>query len=238
MIGDDTFGEQVKNKLQHQNLDLITDIDPKGTERHLNIMNSKGERISIFMNPSSDEPSIDYSKFEALIKDVDYTVINISNYCRNLLPICKALNKEIWTDLHDYDIGNTYHQDFINAADYIFLSSDNLEDYKSFMEQQIQNGKKLVVCTHAKLGASALNAKGEWFDVPIIDSYNMINTNGAGDSFFSGYVYAYSKGFDTLKCLQYATIVAGLCISSPTIYNPKSTPDVIELEYLKHFKTP
>ena len=62
------------------------------TERHLNIMNGRGERISIFMNPSSDTPNINYSKFEKNLKKADYIVINIANYCRYILSICKKLN--------------------------------------------------------------------------------------------------------------------------------------------------
>lgn len=237
LLGDDIYAQNVKRELQHPNLELVSNIDPKGTERHLNLMNAKGERISIFTNPSSDAPNINYSDLKTPIETADYVVINIANYCRNLLPICKRLNKAVWTDLHDYDHGNTYHQDFIDAADYIFLSSDNLKDYKAFMYQQIDNGKQLVVCTHAKKGASALNAEGDWFDIPTIDAYKMTNSNGAGDAFFSGFLYAHNKNYDTLTCLQYATIVAGLTIESKALCNTKVTPKLIEAEYLKYFKS-
>ena len=235
MLGDDVYGELVTKELNKPNLHFMTDIDPKGTERHVNIMNGRGERISIFINPSSDEPELEYTKFRSWIADSDYAVINISNYCRNLLPICQELGKAIWTDLHDYNLGNSYHQDFIDAADYVFLSSDNLPEYEEFMHQQIAQGKQLVVCTHAKKGASALTKEGEWFDVPIIDSYQMVNTNGAGDSFFSGFLYAFDKGYDTIDCLRYATIAAGLCITSKSLSNLGTNPSLLEQEYLKYY---
>lgn len=235
LIGNDVFGDKVRSLLQEPNLNFISDIDPKGTERHLNIMNSKGERISVFMNPSSDEPAINYSKFENELKESDYVVINIANYCRHVLPICKSLNKEVWTDLHDFDGENEYHQDFINASDYIFLSSDNLPDYKPFMKLQIENGKKLVVCTHAKGGATAYTEEGKWIETPILDTYKMANANGAGDAFFSGFLYGFSKGFKTKKCLQYATITAGLCIESETITSNKLSKSLIESEFLKYY---
>ena len=229
------YGHKVKKELDLPNLYFTTDIDPKGTERHVNIMNSEGERISIFINPSSDELELDLPFFKRVIDHADYAIINISNYCRHLLPICQELEKEIWTDLHDYDLNNRYHQDFIDAADYIFLSSDNLPNYKDFMHQQIDNGKKLVVCTHAKNGASAISKEGEWFDIPIIDKYEMINTNGAGDSFFSGYLYAHNQEHDIKTCLQYATITAGLCITSKELSHPQLTQELIESEYQKYY---
>ncbi|WP_291799892.1 carbohydrate kinase family protein [Lutibacter sp.] len=235
LIGDDSFGEKVTSFLKEPNLHFISDIDPNGTERHLNIMNSRGERISIFVNPSSDEPSIKYEKFEGHLLDSDYVVINISNYSRNILPICKRLNKEIWTDLHDYDGKNEYHQDFIDAADYIFLSSDNLPDYKPFMLKQIANGKKLVVCTHGKDGASAYTREGKWIETPIIDAYKMTNANGAGDSFFSGFLYGFSIGYEIKKCMQFGTITSGLCIESKLITNNKLSKALVESEFSKYY---
>ncbi|WP_299527555.1 carbohydrate kinase family protein [uncultured Lutibacter sp.] len=235
LIGDDSFGNKVRSYLEESNLNFISDIDSKGTERHLNIMNSRGERISIFINPSSDTPEIDYSKFEKNIKKSDYIIVNIANYCRNILPICKQLNKDIWTDLHDYDGKNEYHQDFIAAANYIFLSSDNLPYYKPFMLQQIANGKKLVVCTHGKGGATAYTKEGGWIETPIIDAYKMRNANGAGDSFFSGFLYGFSKGYDTKKCMQFGTITSGLCIESELIANDKLSKTLVEREFLNYY---
>ena len=235
LLGDDSFGEKVTSFLQEPNLNFINDIDPKGTERHLNIMNRIGERISIFMNPSTDTPEIDYSKFEKDIKISTYIIVNIANYCRNILSICKQLNKDIWTDLHDYDGKDEYHQDFIDAANYIFLSSDNLPDYKPFMLQQIANGKKLVVCTHGKRGATAYTKDGDWIETPVIDAYKMTNANGAGDSFFSGFLYGFSKGYDTKKCMQFATITSGLCIESELITNNKLSKTLVEREFFNYY---
>ncbi|MDO5980255.1 carbohydrate kinase family protein [Flavivirga spongiicola] len=235
LIGNDSFGEKVTSYLQEPNLNFINDIDPKGTERHLNIMNDKGERISIFMNPSSDIPDIDYSKFEKEVANANYMVVNIANYCRYILPVCKQLKKEIWTDLHDYDGKNKYHQDFIDAAAYLFLSSDNLPDYKSFMETQIANGKELVVCTHGKDGSTAYTKEGKWIEVPIIKDYTLNNSNGAGDAFFSGFLYGYSKGYEIMKCMQFGTITSGLCIESEMITSNKLSKRYIEKEFLEYY---
>lgn len=235
LIGNDDFGEKVTSYLQEPNLHFITDIDPKGTERHLNIMNRKGERISIFTNPSSDEPEINYTKFEEKVAQANYVVVNITNYCRNILPICKQLNKKIWTDLHDYDGNNAYHQDFIDAANTIFLSSDKLPNYKYFMEKQISNGKELVVCTHGENGATAYTKNREWIEVPIIESYILNNSNGAGDAFFSGFVYGLSKNYETKKCMQFGAITSGLCIESPMITYNGLTKTLIEKEFHKHY---
>lgn len=236
LIGNDEYAPKVKSQLNQPHLDFRFFIDPKGTERHLNILNSKGERISIFTNSSSENPLVQYNQYRSLIDSSDYVVINISNYCRNFLPICKALNKEVWTDLHDYDGYNAYHQDFIEASDYIFFSSENIKDYKVFMEEMIEAGKKLVVCTHGSNGATAYSAEKEWIYEPAILDFELVNSNGAGDSFFSGFLYAYAKGKTIEKCMKYATIGGAMCINSPTIVNNLLNASVLEDKYVKYYE--
>jgi sugar/nucleoside kinase (ribokinase family) len=103
------------------------------------------------------------------------------------------------------------------------------------MEKQIENGKKLVVCTHGKGGATTYNNKGEWIETPIIDVYIMKNANGAGDAFFSGFLYGFSKGFETKKCMQFGAITSGLCIESELIANKNLSSALIEKEYEIYF---
>lgn len=235
LMGEDLYGEKIKEECEKRNINYLYEIDPKGTERHTNLMDKYGRRISIYTNSSSFEPEVNYEAMEDYIKNSDYVVLNIINYCRNYIPIIKRNNKEIWTDLHDYDGNNPYHRDFLEAADYITMSSDCLEDYKKLMENIIAKGKKLVVCTHGKEGVSAFDAQGNWYELPIIEGFEMKDANGAGDNFFSGVLYGNSKGYNTLKCLQLGTITAGLCITSSELVYEPLTEKLLNSEYEKHF---
>jgi len=232
LLGSDEYTNKVKSYLNRPNLDVLYVIDPNGTERHLNILNSKGERISIFTNPSSENPLIEYEQYRKKIKASDYVVINISNYCRNFLSMCKELNKEVWTDLHDFDGSNTYHQDFIDASDYIFFSSVNMKDYESFMVQMIKSGKELVVCTHGSNGATAYTHNNEWIYEPAILDFELVNSNGAGDSFFSGFLYAYSKGKIIQECMKFGAIAGALCANSDELVSENLNKNVLETIYL------
>ena len=53
VLGNDEFGNRIIHHLESENVNFIYDFDPNGTERHVNIMNSEGERISIFITQSS-----------------------------------------------------------------------------------------------------------------------------------------------------------------------------------------
>jgi len=236
MIGDDLYGEKIKECFKGENIDFIYDIDPKGTERHTNIIDDNGNRISIYVAYATFEPEVDYTRLEEKVKASDYLVLNIINYTRELIAVANKYNKAIWCDIHDYDGENEYHQGFIEAANYLFMSSESLPNYKEFMERMIGEGKKLVICTHGKDGATALTEDGEWIEVPIIDDYEMVDSNGAGDSFFAGFLYGFSKGYSIEKSLRIGTIVAGLCITSYELAYEQLNEVLIEEEYSKYYR--
>ena len=233
LVGNDVYGDQISNFLNRRPLMLHKDIDPGGTERHVNIMNKKGQRISIFVNSATAAPPINYAKYDALIQQSDFVVLNIIDYARNFIPLIKKHEKEVWTDLHDYNEGNPYHEDFIHASDYIFLSSDNLSDYKATMQKFMQMDKKLVVCTHGKEGASALTSSRQWIETPAINSFMVNDTNGAGDAFFSGYLYAHNQGYGIEQCLTYGHVLGGLCVESPDIAPRNLSIDLVEKVFKK-----
>ena len=236
LVGDDENGRKLQAYLANQNISLIYDNDPDGTKHHINLMDNYGQRISIHVVPGTFEPEIDWTKIEPHIAEANVVALNIINYCRHAIPIIKKYHKPIWCDIHDYDGKSAYHQDFIDAADVILMSSDALPAFRPFMEQQIDNGKELVICTHGRDGATALTASGEWIDVPILDEFERIDTNGAGDSFFAGVLYGRLRNYPIEKCLQVATIVSGLCINSPNLANESLSADCVESLYQKYFE--
>jgi sugar/nucleoside kinase (ribokinase family) len=235
LIGNDLPGQYIRDLFARENLTLIADIDPKGTQRHVNLMAEDGGRISIYVQYATFEPAIDLSRLDAEIAQSDLVVLNLSNYCRRLIPLAKQHDKPIWCDIHDYDGKNDYHRDFIEGADVLTMSSDAMPHYKSFMERLIAEGKQLVVCTHGRAGATALTADGEWITAPALTSYEQRDTNGAGDSFFAGLLYGFTQEYALEKCLRLGAIVAGLCVTSEELFYPELSVQTVEFEYARHF---
>jgi sugar/nucleoside kinase (ribokinase family) len=235
LVGADTYGQRIEDHLRQQGIDFLRDIDPRGTERHVNLMNAEGGRISIYMAYATFEPVLDLSRLEALLPAHDYVVLNIINYARRLIPAVKRAGKELWCDIHDYDGRNEYHGDFIEAADCVFMSSDAMSDYRPFMEHLIRRGKKLVVCTHGRHGSTALTSEGRWIDTPIVPGYTVQDTNGAGDAFFAGFLFGHARRYPIEQCLRLASIVGGLCVTSEELAAPPLSPELVEAEYHKHF---
>lgn len=235
IIGDDQYGEKIVNGLKNSGVDFIYDVDPQGTERHVNLMDENGGRISIFVTQSSFQLDLDMLRIEELIKDCDVIVLNIVGYTKQLIPLIKKYNKPVWTDLHDYNVGNPYHEDYIDLADYIFVSSDNMSDYRPVMENWMSRGKEFIVCTHGKGGSTTLIKDGRWIETPIIKDYKFKDANGAGDSFFSGFLYGYLKQKSIEECLSLGTICAGLCITSNELAFEGLSEALLQAEYDKHY---
>jgi sugar/nucleoside kinase (ribokinase family) len=235
MVGEDHHGEWVKEYFARENVPFIYDVTTLGTERHVNLMDEAGKRISIISRSGGSPEKVNYRRLEPLIVQSDYIALNIVDYCRGLIPLIKSHHKEIWCDIHDYDGVNPFHREFIKAADYLFLSSDSMPDWRAFMESTVREGKKLVVCTHGDKGSSALMAHGLWLETAIVPGYAKLDTNGAGDAFFAGFLYGHARGYPTQVCLQLATIVAGLCVTSSELALPSLSAELVESEYARHY---
>ncbi len=237
MLGNDKSGKNIKSAFKKEKLKFIYDYDSAGTEEHVNLIASDGGRISFYTKYATFDPEFNANKLEHEIKKSDIVVLNIINYCRYLIPFAKKHGKKIWCDIHDYDGKNEYHADFIKNADYIFMSSDSMPDYIEFMRSMIKAGKELVIVTHGKSGASGMDRSGNIVNLPIIDSYKYVNSNGAGDNFFAGFLYGYTKTNDMKKAMQYGTICGGLCISDTGIINGNLSAELIEKEFSKHYSS-
>ncbi|KFE66859.1 carbohydrate kinase family protein [Hyalangium minutum] len=235
LVGDDLYGHRIEERLQQEGIHFLRDLDPRGTERHVNLMNAEGGRISIYMAYATFEPQLDLSHLEALIPSHDYVVLNIINYARRLIPAVKRSGKELWCDIHDFDGRNEYHRDFIEAADCIFMSSDSMSDYRPFMQYLVSQGKKLVVCTHGRHGSTALTSDNRWIETPIVPGYTVRDTNGAGDAFFAGFLFGHSRQYPLKQCLRLASITGALCVTSEELASPTLSSELLESEYRKHF---
>lgn len=233
--GDDTWGQLIREHLERAGVPFYFDTDPAGTERHVNLMDAEGKRISIFITQASEKIDFSEAVIQQQLDEAGLVVLNILSYCRHLIPLVKAAGKPVWTDLHDYDGQNPYHGDFMDASDYIHLSSDLLPDYRPLMEKWIREGKKLVICTHGKAGATALLPTGEWIEQAALLDFPYVDSNGAGDAFFSGFLYGWMQHLPANQCMQYGAITAALCVGHTELANPRLNPGLLEQEYQRRF---
>ena len=228
LIGEDQKGEQIKKRLINEHIDFFYDIDPKGTETHTNIMDDLGKRISIYTQASTFEPTVDDQAIEAAILNADIIVMNIINYTRRFIPFVKAQHKPLWIDLHDYDGKSAYHQDYVDAADIIFMSKDALTSVQPFVDNLLKQGKEAVIITDGPNGVTGYYQK-ESIHIPALKPRKTGDFNGAGDHLFSGYLFGYLNHYSRKECLKAGVELVTACIESDDISN-----DIITSDWLKN----
>lgn len=217
LLGDDDHATKVRSFIESRGITFITDIDPTGTVRHVNLMNAAGERISMFANGGSHEFRVNTEPMAAPLHDADVVSVTIVNYCRQFLPLLRRLHRQVSVDIHDYDGINPYHQEFIDAADYLFMSSLKLPAWRSFLEGRIATGTTVAVCTHGSAGASGLTAETGWIDVPAVEVEKVVDTNGAGDAFYAGFMTSWLSKGDLESAMQRGAETAAQAVQSPDL---------------------
>ncbi len=216
LIGDDPEGEAIRAVFDQAGVEFIGHDDPLGTERHTNLMDSSGERISIFVNAGSLDAAIDATFAEPLLAVSDLVAITIKDHCRAFLEPARRSRTPVWIDIHDYDGRNPYHRDFIEAADHLMVSSVLLPGWRSFAEQRIEAGAETVIVTHGADGASGIDQSGTWVDVEAQPA-EVVDSNGAGDAFFAGFAVARHAGADMGAAMEAGSAQAAAAVASPDL---------------------
>ena len=214
LLGDDDHAVKVREFVESRGVTFVADIDPTGTVRHVNLMNDAGERISMFANGGSHDFVVNTEPMVAPLREADVVSVTIVNYCRQFLPLLRQLRKRVSVDIHDYDGINPYHQEFIEAADYLFMSSLKLPSWRSFLEGRIAAGTTVAVCTHGSAGASGLTAETGWIDVPAVEVEEVADTNGAGDAFYAGFMTSWVREADLEVAMRCGAEAAAQAVQS------------------------
>ncbi len=226
LLGDDEPGQRILRRFQAAGIDVIADPSSNGSERHVNLMDTAGRRVSIYLTlPVAAMSGPDHNlrdPQDATLAAADVVVVDLADHSRRFLTMARTNGKPIWCDLHDYDGRNSFHTEF-RAAAAIFVSGEQLPDPRRFLREQIAGGKQLVVCTQGADGAVALNSDGEMLDMPAQHVPDLVDTNGAGDAFFAGFLAAHLDGRSLRHCLERATQVAASCVRSPDLTATDST---------------
>ena len=156
---------------------------------------------------------------ESAVADGDIAVIDLSEVGAALVErrLAGAAGAPIWTDLHDYDGSSAFHEPFVRAADVVFMNDDATEDPWALMQSCLDRGPRLAVCTLGSRGAIALAADGERASVEA-QPVEVVDTNGAGDAFFAGFLGASLAGKGLDGCLDAGSRQAVVALSSEHLH--------------------
>lgn len=208
MTGKDFEGEKILNELS------IIGVDTKYVKENLKatptsavLYDEKGKR-QIYCD-LKDIQDTSYGFAQEFVESDIVVACNI-NFNRDLLKKAKEQGKIIATDVHVLsDIYDEYNKAFLETADIVFLSDEGIKgDYKDFLKA-IYNAyhNKIIVLGMGSKGAMMLTGN-TFYELSAVKVDNVVNTIGAGDSLFSGFIHYYAKGCEPLDCLKKAEIFA------------------------------
>ncbi|WP_217183316.1 carbohydrate kinase family protein [Streptomyces sp. AC495_CC817] len=200
LTGDDDAGARVRDALTSAGVPTRWGRSTV-TERHLNLMTREGGRVSLYLASPSATDGEDDAELRAIMARADAIVLDLAAEPLRLLPLARETGRPVWVDVHDYDGDADFHRPFIEAADAVFCNADRLADPVAFLRSVVSAGAGLAVCTLGAEGAVAVDAAGEVHRVPAIP-VEVVDTNGAGDTFLAGVLDARLSGLSVPDALH------------------------------------
>ncbi len=220
VLGTDEYAPRVRAALEAEGVRVLTEQAPDGrTERHLNLMDARGGRISVYLEAPDEVPAAGAAWDRTLdaLRAAAVVVVDLAVASLPMLEAAKGLGRDVWVDLHDYDGADPFHQPWVDAGTHVFLSSDRMPFWRAFMASRLEAGARLVVCTHGADGATALTPTDGFVEVDAEKVDDVVDTNGAGDGFFSGFLDAHLRGLSLDDALRAGAAHAAQVVRSPDL---------------------
>jgi len=146
------------------------------------------------------------------LPDTDLAAVCNINFSRALLKPLRDKGVCIATDVHVLsDIADAYNAEFIEAADILFLSNENIigreHEFINSLAQAYDNS--VIVIGMGGDGALMYERKTDKIShYPARRTRDIVNTIGAGDALFSCFLYFYQKTKDPYASLENAMVFA------------------------------
>lgn len=194
VVGDDARARLVLDALEGAGVPVDARVVPGPTERHLNLMDAHGGRVSLYLDVPGVAGGEPGDAVTAALATARVAVMDLSDRSLSLLPLVREAGVPVWTDVHDYNGTDDYHRPFLAAADHVFMNADRQLDPVGFLHHLVDEGARLAVCTLGADGAVAVAAGHTEHRVPAEPVDRVVDTNGAGDAFLSGVLAATLDG--------------------------------------------
>ncbi|MFI6686419.1 adenosine kinase [Streptomyces sp. NPDC050485] len=218
MIGDDHEGDLVRALHRDRGIALTEVPLPGGTKRAVNLVGPDGRRLSLYDDSRSREADrLPEDTVRALAARSRHAHVSITYPCAFTLPALREAAVTISTDLHNWDGDNPYHEPFAHAADVVFVSATALADPERTMRRIVERGRAQVVVATAGAEGAYLLAGNELTHIPAVSPpAAVVDSNGAGDAFASGFLFGRLAGEPPLRCALYGAVAGAHACTVPS----------------------
>jgi acarbose 7IV-phosphotransferase len=219
VLGADREGDLVRELHERHSVGLTAVPTAAGTKRAVNLVDPQGRRLSLYDSSRGGDERFPDGLVERLARSSRHVHVSITHPGVHALPTLAASGATISTDLHNWDGVNAYHEPFALAADVVFLSTAALADHEASMRGILARGRaRAVVATAGAAGAFLLTG-----DSPQVrhqpataPAEPVVDSNGAGDAFVSGFLYGMLAGQSWEACLEYGSVAGAFACTIPS----------------------
>lgn len=218
MIGEDHPGELVRQLHRERGIPLTEVPLPSGTKRAVNLVSPDGRRLSLYdASRSHDADRLPPATVRTLAARSRHAHVSLTYPCAFALPVLRETDVTISTDLHDWDGLEAYHEAFALEADLVFLSTTALADPERTMRRIAERGRAEVVAATAGAEGAYLLAGGELTHIPAVTpAAPVVDSNGAGDAFASGFLFGWLAGEPLERCGLYGAVAGAYACTVPS----------------------
>lgn len=212
VCGNDTFGSVIKQELENRSISSKNIIPILSqTPQSVVLYDTNGKRQIICDLKDAQESLYNIDIFKAQAEKCDCVCLCNINFSRAMLPVAKELNKPIVTDVHVISsLDDEYNRDFMQYADILFMSNENISDVKLFVKEAAKSfGNSIIVVGMGSQGSLLYTKADDSFtELPIYKTRKPVNTIGAGDALLSAFTHFYINGCSPKDSLKLASIFA------------------------------
>ena len=233
VTGNDAESRQVEDAFKDINLhDIRLHKILRQTCQSVILYDQQGQRQIHTDLKDMQDVNVPEDDFNDAVQAHDIVILGNTNFNRPHIASTKAANKLIAVDLHVLaDIHDEYNQDFIQAADILFLSDEacrgNQHDFLTALAQHCT--AKIIVMGLGEHGALMyLRESNAVEQCPAYQTRDVVNTVGAGDALFSAFIHSYLIHNNPYRAIQTACIFASYKIGAKGAADGFLTHDGLE----------
>lgn len=206
VIGADPEGDLVRARYAEAGLSFGYLIHPSGTRRSVNLVDPQGRRQSLYDGRHPVDMTVDPELYREPLARTRHVHVSLVDWTRHALADAVDAGLSTSTDLHNWDGRDEYRQDFAYGADLVFLSTGALGDrIEETATDILTRGRAKAVVAMAGGDGSYLKLPGRPLrHVPVaeVPAEQVVDTNGAGDSYVAAFLYAWLAGQDWEACTR------------------------------------
>lgn len=236
-LGDDANGKIILNLSKDINIFPIFNTKPTTTKIRI-IGNNNQQMLRLDFEEklkfNSDQLKLIYIKIDSLVSNNDAIIISDYNkgfcsydICRYIISKCQEYNKMIIIDPKEVNWdkyqGATYiTPNMKELNDVLFIPIKNND--KQIEQAAINLINKLnlyaILVTRSEKGLSIINSNNNINHIPAINSKNVFDVTGAGDTVIAVFTLAKILGLNDYDAGYIANIAAGITIMEAGTYTP------------------